>query len=70
MYDPSLELTYEVDAEVREFFGDIVFDTVIPRAMCPSRKLRVMGRAYWITLRDHADHELTWNCAWRYWKRD
>ena len=31
MYDPSLELTYEVDQEVREFFGDIVFDTVIPR---------------------------------------
>jgi cellulose biosynthesis protein BcsQ len=31
MYDESLELTHEVDAEVREFFGDIVFDTVIPR---------------------------------------
>jgi chromosome partitioning protein len=31
MYDETLELTHEVDAEVREFFGDIVFDTVIPR---------------------------------------
>lgn len=31
MYDDSLELTHEVDSEVREFFGDIVFDTVIPR---------------------------------------
>jgi chromosome partitioning protein len=31
MYDQTLELTREVDAEVREFFGDIVFDTVIPR---------------------------------------
>ena len=25
MYDDTLELTREVDAEVREFFGDIVF---------------------------------------------
>ncbi|MEM9828504.1 MAG: ParA family protein [Planctomycetota bacterium] len=31
MYDPGLELTGEVDAEVRDFFGDIVFDTVVPR---------------------------------------
>lgn len=31
MYDPHLELTGEVEAEVREFFGDIVFSTVIPR---------------------------------------
>jgi chromosome partitioning protein len=31
MVDPRFELTHEVDAEVREFFGDIVFDTVIPR---------------------------------------
>lgn len=36
MYDPRLELTHEVDSEVREFFGEIVFDTVIPRdvALC------------------------------------
>ncbi len=31
MYDPALELTGEIDAEVREFFGDVVFDTVVPR---------------------------------------
>ncbi len=31
MYDSELELTSEVDAEVREFFGEIVFDAVIPR---------------------------------------
>lgn len=31
MYDPYLPLTHEVEAEVREFFGDIVFDAVIPR---------------------------------------
>ena len=30
MYDPQLELTAEIDQEVREFFGEIVFDTVIP----------------------------------------
>jgi chromosome partitioning protein len=36
MYDPTLELTHEVDAEVRDFFGEIVFETVIPRdvAVC------------------------------------
>jgi chromosome partitioning protein len=31
MHDPALELTREVEEEVREFFGGIVFDTVIPR---------------------------------------
>ncbi|MEM0927065.1 MAG: ParA family protein [Planctomycetota bacterium] len=31
MYDPMLELTREVDLEVREFFGDIVFESVVPR---------------------------------------
>ncbi|MEM6471118.1 MAG: ParA family protein [Planctomycetota bacterium] len=31
MYDPTLELTREVDLEVREFFGDIVFESVVPR---------------------------------------
>ena len=31
MYEPHLELTGEVEAEVRDFFGEIVFDTVIPR---------------------------------------
>jgi len=31
MFDPTLELTYEVEEEVRDFFGEIVFETVIPR---------------------------------------
>ncbi len=31
MYDPQLELTREVDEEVRDFFGDIVFGSVVPR---------------------------------------
>lgn len=31
MYDPTLELTWEVEKEVREFFGEIVYRTVIPR---------------------------------------
>ena len=31
MYDPHLELTREVDEEVRDFFGEIVFDSVVPR---------------------------------------
>lgn len=31
MYDPSLELTWEVEKEVRDFFGEIVFQTIIPR---------------------------------------
>lgn len=36
MYDQTLELTHEVEQEVREFFGEIVFRTVIPRdvAVC------------------------------------
>jgi chromosome partitioning protein len=49
MYDPNLELTHEVDAEVREFFGDIVFDTVIPRDVAvseaPSHGVSVMDYA-------------------------
>lgn len=49
MYDPSLELTHEVDNEVREFFGDIVFDTVIPRDVAvseaPSHGVSVMDYA-------------------------
>jgi chromosome partitioning protein len=36
MYDETLELTREVDEEVRDFFGEIVFRTVITRdvAVC------------------------------------
>ena len=36
MYDHSLELTHEVDQEVRDFFGEIVFQTVIPRDVAVS----------------------------------
>lgn len=36
MYDESLELTREVDEEVRDFFGEIVFQTVIPRDVAVS----------------------------------
>jgi len=36
MYDHSLELTREVDREVREFFGEIVYDTPIPRDVAVS----------------------------------
>ncbi|MEQ8848206.1 ParA family protein [Botrimarina sp.] len=30
-HDDRLELTHEVEREVRDFFGEIVFDTVVPR---------------------------------------
>ena len=36
MYDQYLELTHEVDKEVRDFFGEIVFHTVIPRDVAVS----------------------------------
>ena len=36
MYDAALELTMEVEREVREFFGEIVFNTVIPRDVAVS----------------------------------
>jgi len=36
MYDATLELTAEVDREVRDFFGEIVFRTVIPRDVAVS----------------------------------
>lgn len=49
MHDPSLELTHEVDREVREFFGEIVFQTVIPRDVAvseaPSHGLSVIDYA-------------------------
>jgi len=31
MFDHRLELTHEVEAEVRDFFGEIVYRTVVPR---------------------------------------
>ncbi len=49
MYDPALELTREVDEEVRDFFGDIVFDSVVPRDVslseAPSHGKPVFGYA-------------------------
>lgn len=49
MYDPTLELTHEVDGEVRDFFGEIVFDTVVPRdvavAEAPSHGCSVLDYA-------------------------
>jgi chromosome partitioning protein len=36
MHDPYLELTHEVEAEVRDFFGGIVYQTVIPRDVAVS----------------------------------
>ncbi|MGA2064130.1 MAG: ParA family protein [Thermoguttaceae bacterium] len=36
MYDHTLELTREVDQEVRQFFGEIVYQTVIPRDVAVS----------------------------------
>ncbi len=69
MFDPRLELTYEVEAEVRDFFGDIVFDTVIPRDVAvseaPSHGLAVLDyaprspgtRAYIELCMEVLDHE-------------
>jgi len=49
MYDAGLELTREVDAEVRDFFGEIVFTTVVPRdvaaAEAPSHGLPLLEYA-------------------------
>jgi chromosome partitioning protein len=36
MHDDDLELTREVENEVRDFFGEIVFETVIPRDVAVS----------------------------------
>lgn len=49
MYDETLELTHEVDNEVRDFFGDVVFNVVIPRdtaiAEAPSHGKSVLDYA-------------------------
>jgi chromosome partitioning protein len=49
MYDHTLELTREVDEEVRDFFGEIVYRTVIPRDVAvseaPSHSLSVIDYA-------------------------
>jgi chromosome partitioning protein len=36
MVDETLELTHEVEQQVREFFGEIVFQTVVPRDVAVS----------------------------------
>ena len=49
MYDHTLELTREVDEEVRDFFGEVVYRTVIPRDVAvseaPSHALSVIDYA-------------------------
>ncbi|HEY2828027.1 MAG TPA: ParA family protein, partial [Pirellulales bacterium] len=49
MVDESLELTREVEQQVREFFGEIVFQTVVPRDVAvseaPSHGLAVIDYA-------------------------
>jgi chromosome partitioning protein len=49
MHDAALELTAEVEAEVRDFFGEIVFETVVPRdvrvAEAPSHGCSVLDYA-------------------------
>jgi chromosome partitioning protein len=49
MYDPHLELTREVEAEVRDFFGPVAFQTVVPRdvaaAEAPSHGMSVLEYA-------------------------
>jgi len=49
MYDETLELTHEVDQDLRQFFGEVVFDTVIPRdvkvAEAPSHGMSVLDYA-------------------------
>lgn len=49
MFDHTLELTQEVDEEVRDFFGEIVFDNVVPRdvavAEAPSHGISVIDYA-------------------------
>lgn len=49
MYQRELELTREIDREVRDFFGEVVFSTVVPRdvalAEAPSHGLPIMNYA-------------------------
>ena len=49
MYDHTLELTHEVEEEVRDFFGEIVYFTIIPRDVAvseaPSHGLSVLDYA-------------------------
>ena len=49
MYQPQLDLTGEIEREVREFFGDVVFRTVVPRdvalAEAPSHGVPILTYA-------------------------
>ena len=49
MYEPELELTREIEGEVRDFFGDVVFSTVVPRdvalAEAPSHGVPIINYA-------------------------
>lgn len=49
MFDHTLDLAHEVSAEVRDFFGEIVYQTVIPRDVAvseaPSHGLSVLDYA-------------------------
>jgi chromosome partitioning protein len=49
MYDQTLELTREVETEVRDFFGEVVFDTVVPRDVAVSE-----APSHGRTVLDHA----------------
>jgi chromosome partitioning protein len=49
MYDQTLELTREVETEVRDFFGGVVFDTVVPRDVAVSE-----APSHGRTVLDHA----------------
>ena len=64
MYDHTLELTHEVEAEVREFFGEIVYQTVVPRDVAVAES-RVTANQCSTTPPD-ARAERTSSFAWRY----
>jgi chromosome partitioning protein len=69
MFDPALELAHEVADEVRSYFDDAVFDTIVPRDVhiseAPSHGLSVMdyqprargARAYAELVREVLDRE-------------
>jgi chromosome partitioning protein len=63
MFDHTLELTHEVEREVRDFFGEIVFETVVPRdvevAEAPSHGQAVLDYAP-RSRGSHAYVELCW----------
>ena len=68
MVDETLELTAEVEQQVRDFFGDIVFRTVVPRNVAvsesPSHGLAVLDYAPRSRGRGH-----TSSYAARCWRR-